>query len=121
MKRILPVLIAATGLLVAIQAEAQSNEPPVPPAGHAERHFNMLSQELNLTPQQKPQVQAILQEMRQKIRAAVQEARTNADSQLQQVLTQDQYQKLQNIWQQHPHRHWGHNNMETNDTENAEQ
>jgi len=123
MKRIVPVIIAATGLLLAGQVQSQPTPPtPPPPRGDSGQHFNKLSQELNLSDQQKPQVQAIFQEMTQKIQAAVEQARTNADSQLQGVLTSDQYQKLQNMWEQHQQkfeRHWGHG--DTNTTDNAQQ
>ncbi len=66
-----------------------------------ENRFNRLSDELDLTADQKPKVQAIFEELRIKI----EDARTNADTELQGVLTPEQYQKLQNHWQAHK-RHW---------------
>lgn len=60
-----------------------------------------LGQELKLSDTQKNKVQNVFQETRKKIQSAVQEAMTNADTELQQILTPQQYQKLQSL--EHPH------------------
>ncbi len=75
-----------------------------------DQRMNYLAQQLNLTDQQKANVQAVFEQMRDSITTAVQEARTNADGQLQRVLSPEQYQKLQTLWaahQRHFHGPWG--------------
>ncbi|HWI57070.1 MAG TPA: hypothetical protein VNZ22_07575 [Bacillota bacterium] len=114
LKVIVP-LIAVTGLFAMGQVQSQTNNnESAPPMDHhgghrmgPEEHLNKLSEELNLTDQQKSQVQGVFDQMRQQVQAAVQEAKTNADTQLQEILTPEQYQKFQSLWQQHQHR-WGH-------------
>ncbi len=106
------IIIAATALWLN-PVYAQNNQTP--PAHHQGGHqdmspqdrFNQLSQELNLSPDQKPRVQAVFEDMFQNIRTAVEEARTNADTQLQQILTPEQYQQLQTLWDKHQ-KHFEH-------------
>jgi Spy/CpxP family protein refolding chaperone len=113
MKRFAVILIAVSGLLSAALVQSQTNAP-APPMGqyggrgmtHEER-MNKLSEELNLTEEQRTNVQAVFDDMRQKIQAAVEEAKSNADTQLQGILTTDQYQKLQSMWMEHQH-HYEH-------------
>lgn len=57
----------------------------------------LLGRELNLNTNQQSRVQAVIAETREKIRMAVQQAMTNADAQLQRILTPEQYKKLQEI------------------------
>ena len=119
MKRFTAVIIVITGLLAGGRLLSQNNNA-APPMGHngmhgqtPEERFNKLSEELNLSEDQKAKVQSTFEETRQKIQAAIIEARSNADAQLQQVLSPEQYQKLQNLWQQHEH-HWGGGGANTN-------
>ncbi len=110
MKRYAAVLIAIAGLLAGGQVRSQTNNTP-PPMGHyggrgmsPDERFNKLSEKLNLNDDQKAKVRATFEDTRQKIQAAIEEARSNADTQLQTVLSPEQYQKLQSLWQQHgPH------------------
>jgi Spy/CpxP family protein refolding chaperone len=123
MKSLIPAIFIASGLFLVEQARSQ-NDPPAQtrPPGQSDPRFNKFSEDLNLTEQQKPKIQAIFQEMQQKIQAAVLQAKTNADAQLQSVLTPEQYQKLETMFQQQQQRldqHSGHN--ETNRTQNSQQ
>ncbi|HYG35894.1 MAG TPA: hypothetical protein VEC99_13975 [Clostridia bacterium] len=120
-------------------AYGQDEEQGATPGHHHERHHRMTSEEglsrlseaLNLTEEQKPQVQAVFDETREKIEAAVQEARTNAETKLQGILTAEQYEKLQDMFKQHQRRmeqHWGKQqdtdtdtNSDTDTTEGTEQ
>ncbi len=54
-----------------------------------------LGQELKLSDQQRTNVLAVFEQMRQKMEAVAQELGSNADQQLQRILTPEQYQKLQ--------------------------
>lgn len=119
MKKLTTILVALSGLLCGGPVQSQTNNA-APPGGQpgwrsesADERFNRLSQELNLTEEQKAKVRATFDETRQKIQAAVEEARSNAEAQLQSVLTPDQYQKLQNLWQQHGHHGNGSNTNAT--------
>jgi Spy/CpxP family protein refolding chaperone len=110
MKKIATTFMAVAGLLSLSQVQAQT-APPAPPPDHhegwramtPEERFNRFSEELNLTEEQKPKVKGVFDEMRQKVQAA----RTNADSELQGILTPEQYQKMQSMWEQHGHPHMG--------------
>jgi Spy/CpxP family protein refolding chaperone len=118
MKNLIPAIFVAAALFVVSQARSQNDAPAQPPPqGQADQRFNKFSEDLILTDQQKPQVQAIFQEMQQKIQAAVVEAKTNADSQLQSVLTPQQYQKLQNMFEPQQQRFEHRRGHETNSTE----
>ncbi len=106
-------LIAVTALLSLSQLQAQTNNTPPPGHPHGWHHgmapehrLERLSEELNLTNEQKPKVQAVFEQMRQQIQEAFQAAKTNVDTQLQGILTPEQYQKFQSIWQEHQ-QHWG--------------
>ncbi len=70
-----------------------------------DQRLNFLAQQLNLTDQQKANVQTVFEQMRESITSAVQEARTNADEQLQRILSPEQYQKLQSLLAAH-HQHF---------------
>lgn len=110
MKKLTIVLVALGGLLCGASVHSQTNNmaPPMGQPGmrgeSPDERFNRLSQELNLSEDQKAKVQATFEQTRQKIQAAIEEARSNAETQLQSVLTPEQYQKLQSMWQQHEHR-----------------
>ena len=119
MKKLTTVLVALSGLLCGAQVQSQTNNA-APPMGHPggrgespDERFNRLSQELNLSEDQKAKVRATFEETRQKIQAAIEEARSNAEAQLQSVLSSEQYQKLQNLWQSHEH-HMGNGGANTN-------
>jgi len=95
-----------TALTLFSHAHAQTNSPPpLPPVGRpgsqgstrSQDPVSLLGKELNLDTNQQSKVQAVVAETREKIRAAVQQAMTNADAQLQRILTPEQYQKLQEI------------------------
>lgn len=109
MTKFAALFVAAAGLISAGQAQAQNANPAPPPpmgphGGHGmmspDERMNRLSQELNLTDQQKTNVEAVFDNMREKIQTAVEQAKTNADTQLQGILTPEQYQKLQSMWEQ---------------------
>ncbi len=134
--------LAIAGVLTIVQAQQDNNGPGQNQGqggmqgggergmhhwGHGgmQQKLDRLSEQLNLTPNQKLQVQTIFEQMRTNIMTAVEQARTNASTQLQQVLTPQQYQQWQQIWQQHEqrwHEHmtneWGHGSS-TNETENS--
>lgn len=126
--------IIAAGLLASVyhfQGQMTNNTPSEPGDAHhqyghrgpmsQQEHMDWLAQELSLTDQQKTNVQAVFEQMRQQMQAAFGEAKTNADTQLQQILTPEQYQKMQAMWQQREH-HWrqGHGGTgETNDMDGA--
>jgi len=111
--------LAAAGAFTFIQAQEEAPPPPMRHPGHewsTQHRLDRLSQELNLTPNQKSQVQTVFEQMRTNIMTAVEQARTNANTQLQQILTPEQYQQFQEIRQRHEQR-W-HHHM-TNETDNA--
>ncbi len=115
--------VAAWGLL---QAQPQPPEPG-PPPDHPqhwqmspEQKLNQLSQQLNLTPDQQSKLQAVFQEMHTNIVNAIEEARTNANTQLQQILTPQQYQQFQALWQQHERRWKGQDGNGDNEQEQNE-
>lgn len=92
------------------QVRGQDTTTNAPPADHhkgdmsPEGHMNALSQQLNLTEDQKTKVQAVFNQMRQQMQTAFETAKTNADTQLQTILKPEQYQQLQAMFQQHdPH------------------
>jgi len=89
------MLIATASLLMAAQVLPQNSSPgPLPQSvQQGNPAFGRLSEVLNLTEQQKPEVQAILQEMEESIR----QAKTNADAKLLWVLYPAQYDKYQSL------------------------
>lgn len=114
-KTVIPGLIAAAGLLSLSQVQAQTNNATPPMGNHGwhgaktpEERLNRLSERLNLTDEQKSKVQAVFETMHQQI----QEVKTNADTQLQQILTPEQYQEFQNL-RQRKH-HWHHHGGDEN-------
>lgn len=121
------ITVVAAGAIASlsyIYAQTDTNAPPVPPPPSGQQQqqqggerFNRLSEELNLTEDQKPKVQAIFEQLR----TSIEEAKTNAETQLQAVLTPEQYQKLQSHWQMRKH-HWREQGEEggTNTDTNAE-
>ena len=119
MKKLSAVVMVCAGLLTAGAVYSKSQDPAAPSPNQSMRdqaqqqRLDKLSQELNLTEDQKAKVQATFDETRQKIEAAIDEARTNADAQLQQILTPQQYQKLQSMWHQHQQQ-WQHGGSNTN-------
>ncbi len=112
-----------------LHAQAQTPAPPAPPSqsftndtetpvpapdnGRSEDgarngdRLAGLANALGLTEEQRTQVQTIFDDMRQKIETAVEEARTQANTDLQKILSADQYQKLQGMMESHE-RHWKH-------------
>jgi len=106
--RFAAIFVAAAGLVSASAAQ-NPNANPAPPTRPGGPHgmmtpqeqMNRLSQELNLSEQQKTNVEAVFDDMRQKLQTAVEAAKTNADARLQRILTPEQYQKLQGMWEQH--------------------
>lgn len=131
MKKITAFLACIAVLGSFALAQMNTNTPP---SGMGSQHrsgnmkgmgpqekLNWLSQSLNLNDQQKTNVQNIFGNMIQEIGAAVLQARTNADTQLQQVLTPDQFQRLQNIMAAHEyHWAWHHEGSETNSMEGSQ-
>jgi Spy/CpxP family protein refolding chaperone len=111
---------AAAGWIVLAQVHVLGQTNNAPADGQrwhrGEDHLQRLTQELNLTPEQQTNVQAVLEQMRQQIQSAVVEAKTNADTQLQTILTPQQYQKFQSMWQEHQH---GKGHGGTNETESG--
>lgn len=107
LKQFVPAILATAALLSAgLATNAQTNNYPPPDEHHrygmtpGER-LDRLGQELGLSDEQKTNVQAAFDDMRQR----VEEARTNLDSQLQGILTPEQYQKFQNMREEKMH-HW---------------
>ena len=121
-KTVIPGLIAAAGLLSLSQVQAQTNNATPPMGNHGwhgsktpEERMNRLSEKLNLTDEQKTKVQAVFEDMWQQMG----EAKSNANTQLQQILTPEQYQELQNMKQRKHHRHH-HGDEETGDEQSQE-
>ncbi len=115
LKPLVAILVAAAGLfsMSAAQIRDVQTDPATPPkvqprsvpqSQGAETRTNGPSLELNLTDQQKTQVQAVFEKMRQRIETAVLAARTNAETELKRILSPQQYQQLQNLLEAHnPH------------------
>ena len=82
-----------------------------------EQRFEHLSEELNLTEDQKPKVKAIIDDWH----AAMMEAKTNAETQLEAALTPEQYQKFQSMMEHKKHHlHMGGGMQgETNEDQNT--
>jgi Spy/CpxP family protein refolding chaperone len=99
----IPAILAAAVLLSSGLILAQTNT--MPPGQHAwhgmssAERMDRLAQELNLTDEQKTNVQSAFDQMRQ----TMQEARTNLDNQLQGIMTPEQYQKFESMREQHMH------------------
>lgn len=106
LKQFVPAILTTAALLSPGLANAQTNSYPPPDERQwhgmtpAER-LDRLGQELGLSDEQKTNVQAAFDDMRQHI----EEARTNLDSQLQGILTPEQYQKFQTMREEKMH-HW---------------
>ncbi len=106
--RFMPGLLAVSTLLGIAATPAPTNNPaspqrrPGPQRSAPATGSDRLSEELNLTEDQKTKVQAVFDEMRQKVQTAILEARTNADTELHQILSPEQYQKLQDMLQHPP-------------------
>ncbi|MGH7971830.1 MAG: hypothetical protein ACREIC_24215 [Limisphaerales bacterium] len=106
-KSLISAWIAAAGMAAFSHCQAQTNSNAIgtsPPHQQgrveADDPMDRLGQELKLSDAQKNKVQNVFHETRQKIQSAVQEAMTNADNELQRILTPEQYQKLQSL--EHP-------------------
>ena len=108
--------LTLAALLPLGQLHAQPGNPPEPPGmpGQTnseggwgkmtpEERFQHFSDKLGLTEDQKPKVQAIFEDWH----AKMQDAKTNAEAQLQEVLTPEQYQKFESMRQHKGHWHHG--------------
>ena len=110
MKRFSAICVAIAAVLAGGPVQSQTNNvaPPMgqgrPQGMTSEDRLNRLSEVLNLNEEQKAKVEATFEETRQKVQAAIIEARSNAEAQLQQILTPEQYHKLQAYWA-HPEHH----------------
>ena len=115
-KTMLIAALAVGSLLVwspALRADDSTNTPPsTPPAGQPPRGgFERMAEQLNLTADQKPKVQSILQAQMQKMlalrqdtsltvedrRAKAKAIHENTAAQMKAVLTADQFQKWQDM------------------------
>ncbi len=104
------ILVTVAAVISSSQAIAQNAKQQTPaserqqasPGGNTrEEQPRSLGEELNLTAQQRTNVLAVFEETQKKIEAAVQDLSSNADRQLQRILTPQQYQKLQALSKQH--------------------
>jgi len=110
--------LAVSGLLAlspALRADDATNTPPAGPPGPGMRgrgpSFDMIAEKLNLTDDQKPKVKAILGDQRQQMRdlwqdqdlsredrmAKMRAIREDTDTKLKAVLTDEQFQKFQEM------------------------
>jgi Spy/CpxP family protein refolding chaperone len=120
-KTMLIAALAVGSLLVwspALRADDSTNTPPstppagAPPAGQPPRGgFERIAEQLNLTADQKPKVQSIMEAQRQKVRDLRQDTSLTAEdrkakikavqedtaTQMKAVLTADQFQKWQDM------------------------
>ncbi len=103
------ILIALAALMSFSQAPAlnarqtpPTRDPQLPDgATPHEKQPRSLSEELNLTEQQRTNVLAVFEQMREKMELFALDLQSNADKQLQRILTPEQYQKLQSLSGQH--------------------
>ncbi len=135
MKRFFLALVAAAAMMAGTAAWAQSGTPENPSQGqpqqqegrhrrHGKRNgqamFDRMAQQLNLTEQQKSQIQPILQAQHQQMgalrsdtsltaeqkRQRAKQIREQTHSQIQAILTPEQQKQLEEMHQKH-HRHGG--------------